>query len=113
MIQSIVDNLRNCSKIYSKYMQTTQDRVQKLVTFSPKLYNSAVARANSLGIPFAEYVRHTLIKDVEESNKNLPMVDTETEKRIGQSLKDLEAGRYTLVDPSDEKALNAVLNIKE
>ena len=78
-------------------MQTTQDRVQKLVTFSPKLYNSALARANSLGIPFAEYVRHTLIKDVEESTRNLPMVDSGTEKRIGQSLKDLEEGRYTVI----------------
>lgn len=82
-------------------MQTTQDRVQKLVTFSPKLYNSAVARANSLGIPFAEYVRHTLIKDVEESNKNLPMVDAEIEKRIGQSLKDFKERRYTILK-SDE-----------
>ena len=94
-------------------MQTTQDRVQKLVTFSAKLYNNAVARADSLGIPFAEYVRHTLIKDVEENNKNLPMVDAETEKRIGLSLKDIEEGRYTTVDPSDEKALNAMLGIKE
>jgi len=83
-------------------MQTTQNRVQKLVTFSPKLYNSAIARANSLGIPFAEYVRHTLIKDVEESNKNLPMVDAETEKRIGQSLKDLEEGRYHVVKNKQE-----------
>ncbi len=82
-------------------MQTTQNRVQKLVTFSPKLYNSAVARANSLGIPFAEYVRHTLIKDVEESTKNLPMVDAESEKRIGQSLKDIKEDRYTILK-SDE-----------
>lgn len=89
-------------------MQTTQDRVQKLVTFSPKLYNSAAARANSLGIPFAEYVRHTLIKDVEESTKNLPMVDAETEKRIGQSLKDLEEGQYTII--KNKKELNAHLD---
>lgn len=83
-------------------MQTTQNRVQKLVTFSPKLYNSAVARANSLGIPFAEYVRHTLIKDVEESTRNLPMVDAETEKRIGQSLKDLKEGRFTVIKNKKE-----------
>ncbi len=93
-------------------MQTTQDRVQKLVTFSPKLYNSAVARANNLGIPFAEYVRHTLIKDVEESNKNLPMVDAETEKRIGQSLKDLKEGRYTILK-SDEDIRNHFNNLNK
>lgn len=83
-------------------MQTTQARVQKLVTFSPKLYNSVITRANSLGIPFAEYVRHTLIKDVEESSKNLPMVAAETEKGIGQSLKDIEEGRYTIVKNKKE-----------
>jgi len=108
--------LRNYSIIYSKYIikhMQTQDRVQKLVTFSPKLYSNAVARANSLGIPFAEYVRYTLIKDVEENSKNLPVVDTETEKRIGQSLKDIEEGRYTTVDPSDEKVLNTILGIKD
>jgi len=94
-------------------MQTTTDRVQKLVTFSSKLYGNAVARANSLGIPFAEYVRHTLIKDIEKSIENLPMVDEETERRIGESLKDLKEGRYTIVDPTDEKGLNKVLGIKE
>lgn len=76
-------------------MNQTPDRVQKLVTFSPKLYNSALARANSLGIPFAEYIRHILIQDVEENNQNIPMVDAATEKRIGQSLQDIKAGRYT------------------
>ena len=93
-------------------MQVTQDRVQKLVTFSPKLYNNAVARANSLGIPFAEYVRHTLIKDVEESDKNLPMVDAQTEKRIGQSLKDIEDGKYIEVDPSNEEELKKFVGLE-
>lgn len=78
-------------------MQTTSNRVQKLVTFSEKLYSNAIARANSLGLPFGEYIRHILIKDVEESAKNLPMVDPETEKRIGLSLKDLSEGRYTVI----------------
>ena len=47
------------------------------------------------------------------AEQNLAEVDAETEKRIGLSLKDLEEGRYTTVDPSDEKALNAMLGIKE
>jgi hypothetical protein len=75
-------------------MQTTTQRVQKLVTFSSKLYDNAIARANSLGIPFAEYVRHVVIKDIEEGIENIPMVDNETNKRIGQSLNDIEKGRF-------------------
>ncbi len=93
-------------------MQTTQDRVQKLVTFSSKLYSNALARANSLGIPFAEYVRHILVKDVEESTRYLPMVDTETEKRIGQSLKDLKEGRYTILK-SDKDIENHFNNLNK
>ena len=93
-------------------MQTTQQRIQKLVTFSSKLYDNAITRADSLGIPFAEYVRHVVIKDIEKSTKDLPMVDEETNKRIGQSLKDFEEGRYVEIDPSNEEELNRVLGIK-
>ena len=93
-------------------MQTTQPRVQKLVTFSTKLYNNAIARANSLGIPFAEYVRHTLIKDIEETSQNLPMVDEETNKRIGERLKALKEGRYTTIDPSNEEELDRLVGLK-
>lgn len=93
-------------------MQTSVDRIQKLVTFSSKLYNNARARADSLGIPFAEYLRHVVIKDIEKNTKDLPMVDEETNKRIGQSLKELEEGRYIEVDPSNEEELNRALGIK-
>jgi hypothetical protein len=93
-------------------MQTSTQRVQKLVTFSSKLYDNAIARANSLGIPFAEYVRHVVIKDIEKDIDNLPMVDNETNKRIGQSLKDIEEGRFIEVDPSNEEELNRALEIK-
>ena len=40
------------------------------------------------------------------------MVDEQTDKRIGQSLKDLAEGRYTEINPSNEKALNKALGIK-
>lgn len=93
-------------------MQATTQRVQKLVTFSSKLYDNAIARANRLGIPFAEYVRHVVIKDVEEGKENLPMVDSETNKRIGLSLKDIEEGRFIELDPSNEEELNRALDIK-
>lgn len=93
-------------------MQTSVDRIQKLVTFSSKLYSNAQARANSLGIPFAEYLRHVVLKDIEETTENLPMVDEATNRRIGQSLKDFEEGRFIEVDPSNEEELNRALGIK-
>jgi hypothetical protein len=98
-------------------MQATQrthdiDRVQKLITFSTKLYNTAVARANSLGIPFAEYIRHIVIDDIEENIENLPMVDEETNKRIGESLKAYKEGHYIEIDPTNEEQMNNLVGLK-
>lgn len=86
-------------------------RIQKLITFSPQLYQVVLTKARQLGLSFGEYMRHLAIIDVKEEIEHLPMVDDATDKRIGQSLKDLEEGRYTEVDPSDDKALNKALGI--
>lgn len=87
-------------------------RVQKLITFSPQLYQVVLTKARQLGLSFGEYIRHLAVIDVKEEIERLPMVDNTTDKRIGQSLKDLEEGRYTEVDPSDDKALNKALGIE-
>ncbi|OGD97816.1 hypothetical protein A3A49_01530 [Candidatus Curtissbacteria bacterium RIFCSPLOWO2_01_FULL_38_11b] len=87
-------------------------RIQKLITFSPQLYQVVLAKAKQLGLSFGEYMRHLAIIDVKKEVEHLPMVDEATDKRIGQSLKDLAEGRYTEVDPSNEKALNKALGIK-
>ncbi|OGD87446.1 hypothetical protein A2870_03860 [Candidatus Curtissbacteria bacterium RIFCSPHIGHO2_01_FULL_41_11] len=86
-------------------------RVQKLITFSPQLYQVVLTKARQLGLSFGEYMRHLAVIDVKEEIERLPMVDDASDKRIGQSLKDLEEGRYTEVDPSDDKALNKALGI--
>ena len=52
-------------------MTATTNRVQKLVTFSPRLYFNAEVKAKQLGIPFAEYLRHLIIKDVEEDIEDM------------------------------------------
>ena len=87
-------------------------RIQKLITFPPQLYQVVLAKARHLGLSFGEYMRHLAIIDVKKEVEQLPMVSEATDKRIGQSLKDLEEGRYTEVDPSNEKALNKALGIK-
>ncbi len=86
-------------------------RIQKLITFSPQLYQVVLTKARQLGLSFGEYMRHLAIIDVKEEIERLPMVDDATDKRIGQSLKDLDEGRYTEVDPSDDKVLNKALGI--
>lgn len=79
-----------------RHMNTTA-RVQKLITFSPQLYEIILAKAKQLGLSFGEYMRHLAVIDIKEEIGYLPIVDEETEKRIGQSLKDLKEGRYITV----------------
>jgi ABC-type transport system involved in Fe-S cluster assembly fused permease/ATPase subunit len=83
-------------------------RVQKLITFSPQLYENVFAKARQLGLSFGEYIRHLAVIDIKDEIAPLEFVDKETEKRIGQSLKDLKAGRFTVI--KDEKELNTHLN---
>ncbi|KKR31570.1 MAG: hypothetical protein UT63_C0066G0016 [Candidatus Gottesmanbacteria bacterium GW2011_GWC2_39_8] len=91
---------------------TNTERVQKLITFSTKLYNKAIARASSLGVPFTEYVRHVVLDDIEENIEHLPTLDEETNAYIGKSFQDLKEGNYIVVKPNDKKGLNALAGLK-
>jgi len=46
-------------------------RIQKLVTFSPRLYGLLKAKAERLGMGFAEYLRFLAVKDLSnDTSKN-------------------------------------------
>jgi len=78
-----------------------QNRVQKLITFSPNLYTLVERKAEKLGVSFPEYIRILAVSDIKEQVEELTMVDIETEKQIGKSLQDIKKGRYTVLK-SDE-----------
>lgn len=88
-------------------------RIQKLITFSPQLYEVVVSKARHLGLSFGEYMRHLAIIDVKDEIEHLPMVDEETDKRIGESLKALKEGRYSVIDPSNEEDLDRLVGLKK
>ncbi len=47
------------------------NRVQKLITFSPKLYALLKNKAERLGMTFPEYIRHLGVSDIkDETDKN-------------------------------------------
>lgn len=92
-------------------MKAKSKRIQKLITVSPQLYHLANLQAMRLGLSFPEYVRHLLANAVERKEEYIPMVDEETEKRIGESLKDIEKGNYIVVEPGDKKALEKALGL--
>lgn len=72
-------------------------RIQKLITFSPHLYDLVEKKAGKLGVSFPEYIRILAVSDIKEQVEALPMVSEETEAQIGKSLQDLRKGRYTVL----------------
>lgn len=83
-------------------------RIQKLITFSPQLYEIVLSKAKQLGLSFGEYIRHLAIIDIKEEVKHLSLVDEKAEKRIGQGLRDLKEGRFTVI--KNKKELDVHLN---
>lgn len=77
-------------------------RVQKLITFSPQLYELIFAKARQLGLSFGEYIRHLTIIDIKDQVTPLEFVDTQTEKRIAKGLEDYKNGRYTEIKTAKE-----------
>lgn len=87
-------------------MQTVQEQIK--ISVSRELKSLVKSRAQNIGVPVTQYVKNLIINDV----KGYPayQVDVETEKRIGQSLKDVEEGRYTILK-SDEDVENHFNNL--
>lgn len=52
------------------------------------------------------------MRDSEKEVADIPMVDKETERRIGQSLQALKEGRYFDVDPSNEEEMKKLVGLK-
>lgn len=77
-------------------------RVQKLITFSPQLYEIIFAKARQLGLSFGEYIRHLAVIDIKDQVTPLEFLDSQTEKRIAKGLKDYKNGRYTEIKTDEE-----------
>ena len=84
--------------------QTTQEQIK--LSVSPKLKSLVKSRAEVVGVPVTQYIKNLIINDVKQSP--IFQVSEDAEKRIGQSLKDLEMGRYTVT--RDTKQLDAHLD---
>lgn len=84
--------------------QTTQEQIK--VSVSSELKSLVKSRAQDIGVPITQYVKNLIINDVKQDSTF--QVSDASEQRIGQSLKDLEEGRYTTI--KDEKALEAHLD---
>lgn len=81
-------------------------RIQKLISFSPRLYDFARMKANRFGFTFSEYLKHLIANDVkfqvESQVEEMEMVDAETEASIARSVDDFKNGRGVLLKTDKE-----------
>ena len=87
--------------------QTIQEQIK--ISVSPELKSLVKFRAQNIGVPITQYVKNLIINDVKQSPSS--QVSDASERRIGQSLKDLTTGRYTVI--RDQTELDAHLNSLE
>lgn len=83
-------------------MNTSIEKVTKHLVFPAELAKQIEQKASKVGFTFAEYLRHIAVNDVEE---DIPYVDEETEKAIGESYEDYRNGRYYTIKSSKDLEL--------
>ena len=89
-------------------MQT--QRIQKLITFSPQLYELIEQKVSKLGVSFPEYIRSLAVNDIKRSVETVDFLTRDEEQGVKRSLSDRKAGRYTIVrnDKGIEKHLKSL-----
>ncbi len=68
-------------------MQTSQ--IQLKISLSEQLNKLLQARADELGVPVTQYVKHIIIKDVEEKVYPVYTVSQKTDEKAQKALKEL------------------------
>lgn len=70
------------------------------VGVSGTLLNQLKDRASYTGVTLPEYVRHVLIKEIEEND--IEILSPELEEEVDQAIKDYEDGKLVAYDSVDE-----------
>jgi len=73
-------------------------RIQKLITFSPKLYELLEKKAQKIGVSFPEYIRGLAVNDIKKSIEYIPFITQEEEEGIRKSLQDIDKGRFVVLE---------------
>jgi len=96
-----------------EYINSMQaQRIQKLITFSPQLYELIEQKVSKLGVSFPEYIRSLAVNDVKRNVEFTSFLTHEEEEGVKNSLADIRAGRYIIVrtDEEIEKHLQSLVS---
>ena len=80
-------------------MQTTQ--VQLKISLSEQLNSLLLGKAQRLGLPLTQYVKHIIVKEVEKEEYPTFQMSKKTEKALKKAIKDEKAGKTIKIDDLD------------
>jgi len=77
-------------------MQTTQ--VQLKISLSEQLNDLLLGKAQRLGIPLTQYVKHIIVKEVEKEKYPTYQMSEKTEKALKRAIKEHKAGKTKTIN---------------
>lgn len=81
-------------------MRTQQSQIK--INLPLNLKEFVESKASQLGIPLASYIKHLIIKDVENMSYPTYQASEQTEKAYRKALKDQKEGKLIKVDNLDK-----------
>ena len=81
-------------------MNTQSAQIQLKISLSEQLNDLLESKAARLGVPVTQFVKHIILKEVEEEYPTFAMSER-TEKRARQALKEYAKGKAGIIDDID------------
>ncbi len=82
-----------------------KQRVQKLITFSPQLYELVEDKAQRLGVSFPEYIRSLALEDIKDNKAPYLTVSQELADEIEVAVTEFKDGKGKEFDPENSNDL--------
>ncbi len=80
-------------------MNTTQTQIKINISATMKSYLDS--RASKFGMPTAGYIKHLILKDIEDMDYPTYQASEETEKSYKKAIAEYEAGKSTKINDID------------
>ena len=81
-------------------MNTPQTQIKVTIPLPMKEY--VESKANKFGMPIAGYIKHLILKDIEDMDYPTYLASTETEKAYNKALKEYSMGKTIKVNDIDK-----------
>lgn len=83
-------------------MNIQYSQIQLKISLSEQLNDRLESKAARLGVPVTQFVKHLILKEVEDEEYPTFEMSERTERRARQALKDYDEGKAVMVDDLDK-----------